>query len=58
MNFKTSIMWFRRDFRFFDNVALSKASLLSEKIIPVFIFDEIILKKFKKLAEKACIKKL
>ena len=47
MNFKTSIMWFRRDLRFFDNVALSKASFFSEKIIPVFIFDEIILKKLK-----------
>ena len=47
MNFKKSIMWFRRDLRFFDNTALSHACSLSEKIIPIFIFDSHILSKLK-----------
>lgn len=52
MEFQNSIVWFRRDLRFFDNVALNKACLLSQKVIPVFIFDEMILNKISHKSDK------
>lgn len=36
---KTSVMWFRRDLRINDNVALSEAIKHSEQVILVFILD-------------------
>ena len=36
---KRSIMWFRRDLRLTDNVALSAAVAEADEVIPVFIFD-------------------
>ena len=38
--FKTSIFVFRRDLRLQDNTALISALKLSEKVIPLFIFDK------------------
>ncbi|MDC3378421.1 deoxyribodipyrimidine photo-lyase, partial [Amylibacter sp.] len=35
------IVWFRRDFRFSDQEALSAAHSTGRPIIPVFIFDEV-----------------
>lgn len=40
---KKSIIWLRRDLRWKDNYALSKATLDSDKVYPVFIYDENIL---------------
>jgi deoxyribodipyrimidine photo-lyase len=40
---KTSIFWFRRDLRLFDNTALNKAIEESDKVILVFIFDTVII---------------
>lgn len=34
-----NVFWFRRDLRLEDNVALYKASLEKEPVIPIFIFD-------------------
>lgn len=42
--YKKSIFWFRQDLRVFDNKWLIKASKLSKEVIPVFIFDEHIIK--------------
>lgn len=36
-------MWFRRDLRLFDNAALFEALSGSEPVVPVFIFDRLIL---------------
>lgn len=41
-----SIYWFKRDLRVDDNRALFEAFKYSKKIIPIFIFDPFILKKF------------
>lgn len=43
MSNKITVFWFRRDLRLSDNVALSKALNSSEKVLPIFIFDENIL---------------
>ncbi|WP_233861062.1 cryptochrome/photolyase family protein [Tenacibaculum piscium] len=44
MTNKVAIFWFRRDLRLEDNVALFNA-LTSNKVLPIFIFDEEILDK-------------
>ncbi|MDG2396406.1 MAG: deoxyribodipyrimidine photo-lyase [Flavobacteriaceae bacterium] len=45
---KYSIFWFRRDLRLQDNSGLYAALRNSLKVIPVFIFDSIIISKLKK----------
>lgn len=40
---KLAIFWFRRDLRLEDNVALFNALNSSNKVVPIFIFDEEIL---------------
>ncbi|MCD8439748.1 cryptochrome/photolyase family protein [Tenacibaculum finnmarkense] len=40
---KVAIFWFRRDLRLEDNVALFNALNSSNKVVPIFIFDEEIL---------------
>lgn len=47
MNYKTSIVWLRRDIRLEDNRALFEACCHSETVIPVFVFDTNILDKLK-----------
>lgn len=44
---KRSLMWFRRDLRAVDNMALSYATNNFDEVYPVFIFDEKILSKLK-----------
>lgn len=41
--FKTSLVWFRRDLRCFDNAALFSALKQSQSVFCVFIFDKTIL---------------
>ncbi len=41
--FKTVVMWFRRDLRLNDNLALEAASQQNAHIVPVFCFDPMIL---------------
>ncbi|WCC47492.1 cryptochrome/photolyase family protein [Tenacibaculum finnmarkense] len=43
MTNKVAIFWFRRDLRLEDNVALFNALNSSNKVVPIFIFDEEIL---------------
>lgn len=43
-----NIFWFRRDLRLEDNVALFKASLENETVIPLFIFDVDIIESLQK----------
>lgn len=43
---KLSIIWMRRNLRLKDNKPLAHALLNSEKILPIFIFDSNILKRF------------
>ncbi|MCG8808052.1 deoxyribodipyrimidine photo-lyase [Tenacibaculum finnmarkense] len=43
MTNKVAIFWFRRDLRLEDNVALFNALNSSNKVLPIFIFDEEIL---------------
>ena len=45
---KYTIFWFRRDLRIADNHGLYKALSGENKVIPIFIFDEHILKKLPK----------
>lgn len=45
---KISIFWFRRDLRLFDNTALHFALKSGFKVLPVFIFDQNILKELPK----------
>ena len=45
---KYTIFWFRRDLRIADNHGLYKALTGENKVIPIFIFDEHILKKLPK----------
>lgn len=52
MEFKRSIVWFRRDLRFEDHAALGKACSCSHSIIPVFIFDTNILLKLEDKKDK------
>ena len=44
---KVNIFWFRRDLRLEDNTALN-AALENENVIPIFIFDDCILKNINK----------
>ncbi|MBE7688337.1 deoxyribodipyrimidine photo-lyase [Tenacibaculum finnmarkense genomovar ulcerans] len=48
MTNKVAIFWFRRDLRLEDNVALFNALNSSNKVVPLFIFDEEILDKLPK----------
>lgn len=41
---KTVIHWFRRDLRVSDNTALHEADLAGERVVPVFCWDEAILR--------------
>lgn len=43
-----TIFWFRRDLRLDDNHGLFKALSSSEEVLPIFIFDEVILKELPK----------
>ena len=43
-NDKVVIFWFRRDLRLFDNKGLYIALKSGYKVLPVFIFDEKIIK--------------
>lgn len=45
---KVSVFWFRRDLRLEDNTALHKALTSGLPVLPLFIFDENILKELKK----------
>jgi deoxyribodipyrimidine photo-lyase len=40
---KKSVFWFRRDLRFDDNIGLNKAIELGLPVLPIFIFDQVIL---------------
>ena len=44
---KKALMWFRRDLRLTDNMALSVATRNCDVVFPVFVFDENILGKLK-----------
>ena len=46
---KISIFWFRRDLRLHDNKALFHALQSEEKILPIFIFDIDIQKKYQRM---------
>ena len=41
---KTVIHWFRRDLRVTDNTSLHEADQLAERVVPVFCWDEAILR--------------
>lgn len=43
MKLARSIVWFRQDLRVVDNTALIQACILSDEVIPVFVFDPHIL---------------
>ena len=43
-----NIFWFRRDLRLEDNVGLFHALNSTEKVLPIFIFDESILSQLPK----------
>ncbi len=45
---QVSIVWFRRDLRLEDNIALNKALAESKNILPLFIFDDDILEELPK----------
>ncbi|MGA0431545.1 MAG: cryptochrome/photolyase family protein [Flavobacteriaceae bacterium] len=45
---RLTLFWFRRDLRVEDNVGLYHALLTSEKVLPIFIFDDNILSKLPK----------
>ena len=47
---KINIFWFRRDLRLDDNTALYNA-LRKKKVLPIFIFDSLILNKLETLKE-------
>lgn len=44
MKSKISIFWFRRDLRLEDNAGLSQALASGFPVLPIFIFDTVILK--------------
>ena len=44
-----NIFWFRRDLRLIDNVGLFHALSHKDKLIPLFIFDKILLIIFQKM---------
>jgi len=41
----TAIWWIRRDFRLIDNQALSAACMAADSVLPVFIFDPVLLQR-------------
>ena len=43
-----AIFWFRRDLRLEDNTALNRALAENDTVIPIFIFDELILNELPK----------
>ncbi|HSW63066.1 MAG TPA: deoxyribodipyrimidine photo-lyase [Dissulfurispiraceae bacterium] len=43
-SYKRALVWFRRDLRVQDNTALFHAARSAAEILPLFIFDETILK--------------
>lgn len=45
---KISVFWFRRDLRLEDNVGLFEALSQSDNVLPIFIFDDSILKELPK----------
>ncbi len=45
---KTSIFWFRRDLRLEDNIGLYHALNETENVLPIFIFDDSIIKELTK----------
>lgn len=52
MSERIVIMWFRRDLRLNDNNALYKALKSGHKVLPIFIFDKVILSKLKDKTDK------
>ncbi len=48
MNPKVSIVWFRNDLRLHDNEAIYEASIASDVIIPVYVFDPRVFMSFTK----------
>lgn len=44
---KHSLFWFRRDLRIEDNLGLTEALKSNDKVIPIFIFDQLILERLK-----------
>ena len=49
---KVNIIWFRRDLRLHDNAALYHALKSGEPVIPIFIFDKIILDQLEDKADR------
>lgn len=47
-----AVMWFRRDLRLFDNVALCEALKSGIPVVPLFIFDKVILDDLEDKADK------
>ena len=45
---KVTLVWFRRDLRLEDNTALNAALSQKENVLPIFIFDDDILKELPK----------
>ncbi len=52
MKSKVSIFWFRRDLRLADNVGLCHALSSEYPVVPIFIFDEQILKYFEEKKDR------
>ncbi|NJN41418.1 MAG: deoxyribodipyrimidine photo-lyase [Flammeovirgaceae bacterium] len=48
MNSETTLFWFRRDLRIVDNVGLSRALQENNNVLPLFIFDSVILNELEK----------
>ena len=43
MKHKSSIWWVKRDFRLFDNAALCRALSESKKVVPLYVFEPLVL---------------
>ena len=43
--YKTLIVWFRRDLRLHDNTALHEAIAQADQVVPLFVFDPVILER-------------
>jgi deoxyribodipyrimidine photo-lyase len=52
VNDPIAVMWFRRDLRLQDNVALYHALSENASVLPVFIFDEEILSKLENKSDR------
>ena len=48
----TAVFWFRRDLRLSDNAALYRALKENDTVLPIFIFDTLILDKLEDKADK------